>query len=578
MKAFFSRIFRPLADTEAATRRHLLWWILLRILLMSALCIIAAILRDRSTNAIVPPLPQTSLFLLALYLFSIASAFILQKTTPSGWKLRAFGLAQMWADAIFIAIFVYATGCSFSIFTPLFILPVIAAGLILYKTGSLALAAVSTLLYAAVLFLELSYPVPAYFMDTGYEPPAHFTATLNLFAFYGLLFFLAALISGQMGGRLHRAQQELRKTTRAYEHLAQLYQQIFDDITTGIITTDTTNRINSYNYAAELITGYSRDQVTGEVLEQIFPNITSGLSAHPARKACNFTKQNGDTIRIGYSSAPLRLPAEPGQNSEGSMAKVITLQDISQIERMEQQMREAEKLAAIGEMSAMIAHDFRNPLAAISGSAQMLAMSQDSSQEGSSATANTLVGIILRESERMEKTIADFLLFARPEAPQQEWFPLRSMLEAELARFLDENRRFSSTDIQLDVPPALSSWGDQKQIGAMLRQLVENACTAVQDSAAQVLIRAASRGKDENRDELILEVFDQGSGIPQELREQVFTPFFSHRAKGTGLGLAIVRQIAQLHDGEVTITEDANYRCIVRVSLPQPKQPLKLEN
>ncbi len=572
MKEFLTRIFRPLVDTEAATRRHLLWWILLRILLMSMLCIIAAILRDQSTNAIVPPLPHTSLFLLALYLFSIVSALILQKTAPSGWKLRAFGLCQLWGDALFVAIFVYATGCSFSIFTPLFILPIIAAGLILYKTGSLFLAAISTFFYAAVLIIELSSPVPAYFRGTGYEPPAHFTATLNLFAFYGLLFFLAALISGQMGGRLHRAQQELRKTTRAYDQLAQLYQQIFDDITTGIITTDAANRVNSYNQAAASITGYSRDQVLGESLERFFPAMANNLPANPARNACDFIKQNGESIRIGYSSAPLHLTANSLEKNI-SMAQVITLQDISQIERMEQQMQEAEKLAAIGEMSAMIAHDFRNPLAAISGSAQMLAMTQDSSQEDSSTTAAILVGIILREAERMEKTIADFLLFARPKAPQQEWFALRSVLEAQITRFMEENERLSPVVIQWDIPAALSCWADQHQVGAMLRQLVENACAVVEDSAARVLIRAKVMEQDENTDALILEVCDQGPGIPLELRERVFTPFFSHRAKGTGLGLAIVRQIAQQHDGAVVIDADPDYSCIVRVSLPQPKQP-----
>ncbi len=572
MKEFLTRIFRPLVDTEAATRRHLLWWILLRILLMSMLCIIAAILRDQSTNAIVPPLPHTSLFLLALYLFSIVSALILQKTAPSGWKLRAFGLCQLWGDALFVAIFVYATGCSFSIFTPLFILPIIAAGLILYKTGSLFLAAISTFFYAAVLIIELSSPVPAYFRGTGYEPPAHFTATLNLFAFYGLLFFLAALISGQMGGRLHRAQQELRKTTRAYDQLAQLYQQIFDDITTGIITTDAANRVNSYNQAAASITGYSRDQVLGESLERFFPAMANNLPANPARNACDFIKQNGESIRIGYSSAPLHLTANSLEKNI-SMAQVITLQDISQIERMEQQMQEAEKLAAIGEMSAMIAHDFRNPLAAISGSAQMLAMTQDSSQEDSSTTAAILVGIILREAERMEKTIADFLLFARPKAQQQEWFALRSVLEAQITRFMEENERLSPVVIQWDIPAALSCWADQHQVGAMLRQLVENACAVVEDSAARVLIRAKVMEQDENTDALILEVCDQGPGIPLELRERVFTPFFSHRAKGTGLGLAIVRQIAQQHDGAVVIDADPDYSCIVRVSLPQPKQP-----
>ena len=159
MNAFFTQLFRPVVDSEAATRKHLLWWMLLRLLLMSVLCITAALLRDRSNNLIIPPLPQTSFFLLALCLFSIGSAFLLQKANFKGRKLKAFVLAQLWADALFVAFFVYATGCSFSNFTPLFILPIITAGLILYKPGSLILATGSTFLYAAVLLVELYGPL-----------------------------------------------------------------------------------------------------------------------------------------------------------------------------------------------------------------------------------------------------------------------------------------------------------------------------------------------------------------------------------------------------------------------------------
>ena len=569
MKAFISQLLRPVTGSEAATRRHLLWWILLRMLLMSILCIIAAVLRDRSTNAIVPPLPQTSLFLLALYVFSIASAFLLQKCSFSGWNLRTFGLGQLWADAVFIAFFVYATGCSFSIFTPLFILPIIAAGLILYKTGSLFLAAASTILYAAVLLFELSGPIPAHFRGTGYEPPIHFSATLNLFAFYGLLFFLAALISGQMGSRLHRAQQELRKTSQAYDQLARLYQQIFEDITTGIITTDATNRINSYNQAAADITGYSPAQVVGEPLDRYFPVMASPLTENASRNACDCTKASGENIRIGYSCARLHLTTD---SKEASLAKVITLQDISQIERLEKQMREAEKLAAIGEMSAMIAHDFRNPLAAISGSAQMLAMTQEASTE-SDSTAATLTGIIVRETERMEKTIADFLLFARPTPPKQTAFELRPALEAMLSRFMSELRRFAGTDITWNIPENLLVWADRQQLEAMFRQLLENACVAVEDQTGAVVIRAELQLYGDSS-VLLLEVCDTGPGIPPELRERVFTPFFSHRAKGTGLGLAIVRQVAQMHGGDASIYSDGEYSSIVRLSLPQPKQPM----
>lgn len=568
MKTLIQQLFRPATDGERATRRHLLWWILLRMLLLGLLCGIAAFLRDRISNAIVPPLPQTSLFLLALYLFSISSAFILQKTSPSGWKLRAFGLCQLWADAFFVALVVYATGCSSSILTPLFILPVIAAGLILYKSGSLFLAATSSFLYAAILALELSGRIPAYFSATAYEFPRHFTSILNLFAFYGLLFFLAALISGQMGSRLRQAQQALSQTTRAYEELTLLYQRIFNDISTGIITTDGQDRITSYNPAAAQITGYSQGEVMGQSLGRYFPAMAQGPAlTPPGRSVCDFTKPGGEAIRIGYSFTRLNLTTEQGKAEEAGRAKVITLQDISQVERMEQQMREAEQLAAIGEMSAQIAHDFRNPLTAISGSAQMLAMNQETGQE----IITTLVGIIIRETARMERTIAAFLLFARPRTPQLESFALRPLLEEQLKILLHDNEHFACTKLREDIPETLLCRADRQQLGTILFQLLENAYLAVQErAAASVLVRAQARYSG-GKDILLIEVCDQGPGIEPALREQVFKPFFSNRANGTGLGLAIVRQFIQQHGGRVSIHDNAEFGCIVRLELPQPR-------
>ncbi len=574
MKAFLIQFFQPIEDSEAATRKHLLWWILLRILLMCLLCVLAAIFRDKATTAIVPPLPQTSFFLLTLCIFSIVSALILQTTLLSGWLLRGFGLAQLWADAFFVAFFVYGTGCSYSDFTPLFILPIITAGLILYKPGSLILATISTFSYAAVLLIERYGRVPDYFWFPGtlYRSPESLTTLMSPFAFYGLLFFLAALLSGQMGTRLHRAHLALKATTQAYGQLAHLYRQIFNDISTGIITTDSSGHISSYNQAAESITGYQRDLVLGEDLHRYFPSMCEQVMENSGRHVCDFVKPDGESIRIGYSCSPLRLGMEDasGEDAPESLARVITLQDISQIERMERQMRESEKLVAIGEMSAMVAHDFRNPLAAISGSAQMLSMTLADAQDSSSQEALTLAAIILRETERMEKTIADFLLFARPQAPQPQWFQIRPVLEDQMLRFLAGKESCAGVSLQWEMPVELLFWADQQQIGELVRQLVENAGLATPDTEAVVLIRAQMQQDDTGASVLVLEVCDQGPGIPEELREEVFQPFFSRCAKGAGLGLAVVRQIVQQHRGTVRIAADETWSCIVRMEFPQP--------
>ena len=588
MYAFLAQLFGPVSNTEEATRKHLLWWILLRVVLMCLLCAVGVLVQDKAVaDLVIPPRPQISLFLLTLCVFSIVSAFSIQQFQPEGRALRFFGLGQLLCDAFFLAVLVYGTGCSESIFASLFILPIIATGLILHKSGGLLLAATCTLLYAGILLAERFKVLPDYFRESSYWPPGDWGPMLNLFPFYGLLFFLAALISGQMGSRLHRAHIELNKTARAYERLNLLYRQIFNDIATGIITTDSTGRINSYNQAAANITGLASDLVEGLPLARFFPDMANRPEDSPGRNVCDFEKPDGVKIRIGYSRAPLRM--EHGRHGKKTgLAWVITLQDISQVERMEQQMREAEKLAAIGEMSAMVAHDFRNPLAAISGSAQMLAMNRtgDADAEGEKRDNNIapLVAIILRETARMEKTIADFLLFARPEPPQAQWFVLRPVLEDKLARFFAANERYDErfARISWDIPVDMRCLADQRQLGVVLCQAVDNACMAVQeeyetarrkrgpeDDGADILIRARAFTDEDGRDMLAIEVCDKGPGIPEALRERVFTPFFSQRAKGAGLGLAVARQIVRQHGGEMSIGEEEEYRCVAKITLPQ---------
>ena len=592
MFAFFAQLFGPVSNSEESTRKHLLWWILLRVMLISLLCGVGTVVGDRAANLVIPPRPQISIFLLALCVFSIVSAFALQRFRPDGRALRFFGLGQLLSDAFFLAALVYGTGCSESIFAPLFILPIIATGLILHKSGGLLLAATSTLLYAGILFAERFKVLPDYFRDSPYWPPGDWGPMLNLFPFYGLVFFLAALISGQMGSRLHRAQIELRKTAQAYEHLNQLYRRIFNDIATGIITTDAGGRVNSYNQAAAGITGLAAELVLDKPLTQFFPDMARDPDPGDAgRNVCDFEKLDGVTIRIGYSRAPLRTK----RGGRDGLARVITLQDISQVERMERQMREAEKLAAIGQMSAMVAHDFRNPLAAISGSAQMLAMNRTGGGDAETGKPDdditALVAIILRETARMEKTIADFLLFARPEPPQAKWFLLRPVLEDKLARFFAANERYDErfAKISWDIPVDMRCLADQEQLGAAVCQAVDNACMAVQeeyetarrergpeDDGADILIRARTFTDEEGRDMLALEVRDKGPGIPEELRERVFTPFFSQRAKGAGLGLAVARQIVRQHGGEMSIGEDGEYRCVARITLPQHESAVQV--
>ncbi len=565
MSPFIARALTPVTDNEQETRRHLLWWILIRVALFSLLISITSFLHGKGHSVILPPLPVTTAFLLGLYSFSIGSALLLKKNP---WPARRFGLIQLFSDTVFTGLLVYATGCSQSIFTPILILPVIAGGLILHRIGGLILAAAATLLYGAVLGSELLGWVPEYFFEAAYKTPTTLFFGTNLFAIYGLIFFLVAILSGQLARRLRFTEEKLSKTALEYDRLSILYKQIFDDISTGIITTDQRDFITSYNQAAERITEYPREKILGQPFNRCFPDII--LQESQGRCVCNFKKNNGSLTRIGYSFSHLNMPVAEGLKDHQARWKVITLQDISLIERMEQQVREAEKMAAIGELSASIAHDFRNPLAAISGSAQILTMEQENIAALDTATFKTLLSIILRESNRMAKTITDFLQFARPAPIRPEWFNVNSLVDEVIAKLLAGSNTAATAGIMKEINMHLDCWGDRQQIQTILTHLLENACFAA--GAQQNAIVVAGHDIDDNtKGAVCIEIRDRGPGIPVELRRKVFTPFFSTRADGTGLGLAIVRQIVENHNGFIEIDSDVVYGCIIRISLPLPQ-------
>jgi len=565
MLRFLSKALPPVIDSEQETRKHLLWWMLTRVVLFTLLFGLTSFFREKGHTLILPASSLGVAFLLGLYGFSLASALLLRKKWCS---VRRFGLVQLCGDALFIALMVYATGCSQSDFTSLLILPVIAAGLILYRLGGLFLAAVTTFAYGTILALEQLRWVPAYFAATPYKPPATLLTGTNLFAIYGLLFFLAALLSGQLARRLRVTEEKLHRTALEYDRLSILYKQIFDDISTGIITTDQADFITSYNQAAERITGYPREQVLGQPFSRYFPAIY--LQERQGRSVCDFDKPDGAATRIGYSFSFLNMPVqEEGEEGQRPRWKVVTLQDISQIERMERQVREAEKMAAIGELSASIAHDFRNPLAAISGSAQILTMEQDNLAGLDPATFKTLLGIIHRETGRMAQTITDFLQFARPAAIQPEWFDFNRLVDEVLVRLRGGTNTMAAATVVREIGERLDCWADRQQMQTVLTHLLENACQAVAGLPGGVVVAAGEQHAPDHG-EVWVEIRDQGPGIPPELREKVFAPFFTSRTDGTGLGLAIVRQIVEHHGGRIEIDASPDYACILRLRLPVP--------
>lgn len=550
-------------NIDQILRQQLLWMLLLRIVLYTVLTGLSDLFQNTRFEVIVPPKNLLVLFLLLVYLTTITSAILLM-SLPG--RLRIFGFLQSLLDTFFASLLVFYTGASQSIFTSVYFFPIIAGGLILPRKGGLVAAAAASLQYAAILGCEQLGIFPEYLSYFDFEAASNPLVSLNHFGVLGLTFFLAAMLSALFGRRLQKTENALTDSIRNFDRLATLYKQIFDNISTGILTVDDRNIITSANNATAAITGFSPEQLVDRKLGEMFPNLQ--LSGTDLRQSADFIKQDGTRIKIGYSHMPIH-PLVDAPDGNGSRHEIITLRDISEIERLENQMRQAEKLAAIGMMSASIAHDFRNPLTAISGSGQVLAREFASTASADSMNLE-LAEIIVRESNRLIGTIADFLKFSKPETATREWFSLATCL-AEVVQVCRADPLWPSTcDLRLKFDHNFDIWADQKQMFTIFSHLIQNALAFCPPGREIIEIEAAVVRRPDGQEGAAISVSDNGTGVTEKNREKIFEPFYTSRPDGTGLGLAIVRQTMEEHYGTIEVADGSLGGARFSLFLPLP--------
>jgi two-component system, NtrC family, sensor histidine kinase PilS len=566
-RAIFSRSSQT-HDIDGILRHQLQWMLLLRIVLYTLLLGVSVFLGSPEFEIIVLPRNLFILLILAVYLTSIGSAFLLASLTS---HLRYFAFFQNLLDTFFASILVYFTGASQSIFSTVYFFPIIAGGLITPRKGGLIAAAAATLQYSLILGLEYNNYLPGYFVTYHFVPVHNLSISLEHFAVKGLTLFLTALLSALFGIRLQKTEAALSSTIRSYDKLTILYKRIFDNINTGIITLSENDIITSANQATGLITGYNPASLTGKKISEFFPTLL--LQKEASRLSTDLIKKDGTKIRIGYSLSRLPQSEHPlalEEEDQDEDRKLITLRDISQIEILERQLRQREKLAAIGIMSAGIAHDFRNPITAISGSAQVLAAEFANDESVENQANYELANIIVRESKRLIETIADFLKFARPETANKEWFSLRGCL-SEVLQVCRANPSWPTTcKLNMHFDEKMDIWADERQFFTVFNHLIHNGSIFCQPGREEIDIEATEQELDNGQGEVIIDISDNGPGINPNLHERIFEPFFTQRADGTGLGLAIVKQTVQEHQGTIEIGRSKSGGARFTIHLPLP--------
>jgi len=483
------------------------------------------------------------------YALTIVWALTLRFVDRHAWLIDV----QVACDALIVSAIVYLTGGVSSYFSTLYTMPIIAASTVQSWRGGLMVSVLSSFMYVGLVIAQYqNVPLP-------FAPPlivlplsrVLFTAGLNVFGFMAV-----AGLSGYLAEGLRRTGAQLEETSSQLADLQAFNQHVIDSLRSGLATSDTSGRVLTFNHAAESITGIAAADAVGrdiaDVLQLPSPGSDDGAArAGLGRHEIGFQRGDGRHIEIGLATAPLLTP-----RGEGGF--VFTFQDVTELKKRDREARVQQRLAAVGEMAAGIAHEIRNPLASMVGSIQILRDELPLSTEQSQ-----LMDIVLRESERLNDTIRSFLAFARPQRSTMADLDLRLILR-DTARLLENNSEVTEQHaVVVDEPPDPVMYrADEAQIRQIVWNLATNGLRAMPSGGE---LRLCTRATDA---EVLVGVQDEGVGIAPEDLDSIFQPFRGTFGRGTGLGLSIVHRIASDYGGEVRVTSEKGKGTRVEVALP----------
>jgi two-component system sensor histidine kinase PilS (NtrC family) len=539
-------------------RSKLLWLIAGRAAAITLLLGSAILIQIKSPGTF--PVDPFFLLIGATYTLTAIYSLLLKSTERHRWLVDL----QLGCDAVIVSAIVHLTGGVSSYFASLYALPIIAGSMIESRRGGVMVGVLSSILYVGLVLAQYYAPdILAMGYEPGLLPPlrvAWFTVGLNVFGFLAV-----AGLSGYLAEGLRRADERLAHASNQIADLQAFSQHVIDSLTSGLATSDINGRLLTFNRAAEAITGVQASVAVGSAAAdalQLPPDFSELFGAREARRPLlrvdfAFMRPDGRRVELGLSTAPLITP-------RGETGFLFTFQDVTDARKHDREARTQQRLAAVGEMAAGIAHEIRNPLASMSGSIQILRqelpLTEDQSQ---------LMDIVLRESDRLNETIRNFLLYARPQRLATTRVDVRQVI-TDTARLLKNNAELSAAhEIAVDVPDA-EAWyeADENQIRQIVWNLATNAVRAMPDGGELRLCVKQTPDAAGQPGNLVIRVEDQGVGIAQDEIDGIFQPFRGGFVGGTGLGLSIVHRIVSDYGGGVHVTSQRGVGTQVEVTLP----------
>lgn len=488
-------------------------------------------------------------------------------------RYRAFALLQIATDLLIVSSLVHFSGGHDSFFGFMY-LPITIFGAMLFpRIGAMGVASASATAYGVLLLLEKQGVIA----DFAVSGEMSIAALGFLWAGNAGAIFLVAFLTSHLIRELAQAGDALAQRTSDLRRLENIHARTVESLSSGLLTTDLDGYIRSFNREAERITHLHVADAIGRHLDQVIPGCSAAMlvpldarGEKRSRLRIEFQGAQGERRYLGLASSVLR------DEAGAASGYVIIFQDVTRIVELEEAVRLRDRLTALGGFAADIAHEVRNPLAAISGSLEMLRAGL--SHEESDQEQRRLMDIVLRETDRLDALISDFLEYARPAQAKLAPTPVAEVI-AEVSE-LFRHAAAPGVEMVCEAPPSLAILVDKSQLRQVLWNLVVNAQQALPDGGVVRIVADEVDGEPaldtaHNVEEQLerqarsvqaisgsqerwvrIRVSDNGIGIATELQSRVFDPFFTTKKKGSGLGLAIVHRIVEANEGRVRLRSE----------------------
>jgi two-component system sensor histidine kinase PilS (NtrC family) len=506
-------------------RNWLVWLVRVRIFILTLLLAVELAVARFSPA----PLPMRLFITTILFWFSLSLFYVLLLSLWQEHRLQAS--LQILTDLILVSIVIHETGGWDSSLNFLYPLVIIVASVLLPRVWAQLVAALAFILYGTVLELNYYAVVPSYCSTHPGLKALQAIIFVNLFAFLAV-----AYLAGLLTAKLRQVGVQLKDTSGALESLQALHENIIHSISSGLITTGLDGRITLVNAAAQRLLELPPAQLLGAPVHRLFLDTLPTVESQQTHGEVRFDAPTKfrKTVRVRVSA--LTVP------ERGDLGYVYVLDDLTDIRRLEREVRMQDKLAAVGRLAAAIAHEIRNPLTSIAGSVSMLSGVPEMNEDH-----RRLLDIVTRESQRLNGIITDFLAYSRTKQYHFDRVDLVQSVEDTLT-LMEHRMTAEKTGITIArrfaVPQALAI-ADGDKLKQVFWNLCENAVRAMKQGGT------LTAGIESLGDDWQVSFIDTGTGMTPQQIEKIFEPFQSNFEGGTGLGLAIVYQIVQAHEGKV---------------------------